>query len=359
MAFKQKEQWDGSGTNHTFRMRRTWYTGFDRVTPRAFLYEGVSLVDRDVTKYGGSPPAGMDVGQGDGLGSWGYGSSISELRTQLENSVYEKLKAKAYNTASLGVDLGEMRETLETIASLARAVRNPLRTMGEQMKRAAKRRRRKGGKPAYNSTLFAEPFHQVSEAWLTWSYGVRPVFQSIHDAISVINGQPTLRDRVKASASGSTSQTWSGTPYEGSRNYNATVSGGFDLVVTNANYHLAEQLGVVNPLLIAWELVPFSFVFDGLIAPIGTWIETLSDYSGITREGGWTTLFVRLNTINRDTRPKYRGCFRSDSGVFCQRQVKLPSWSLKGNTVAMTWANARRSAANYLALLVNLAPKRI
>lgn len=47
----------------------------------------------------------------------------------------------------------------------------------------------------------------------------------------------------------------------------------------DANIRTLDQLGLVNPLLVGWELIPFSFVIDQFI-PIGTYLASLSAYAG-------------------------------------------------------------------------------
>lgn len=43
----------------------------------------------------------------------------------------------------------------------------------------------------------------------------------------------------------------------------------------------AEKLGLINPALVAWELVPFSFIVDWFV-PIGTYLDSLTTFSGYT-----------------------------------------------------------------------------
>lgn len=43
----------------------------------------------------------------------------------------------------------------------------------------------------------------------------------------------------------------------------------------------AEKLGLINPALVAWELVPFSFVVDWFL-PIGNYLDSLTTFSGYT-----------------------------------------------------------------------------
>jgi hypothetical protein len=47
-------------------------------------------------------------------------------------------------------------------------------------------------------------------------------------------------------------------------------------------------LGLTNPLAIAWELVPFSFVLDWLV-PVGTWLQSLDATLGVKFVGGCRT----------------------------------------------------------------------
>jgi hypothetical protein len=68
----------------------------------------------------------------------------------------------------------------------------------------------------------------------------------------------------------------------------------------------ASELGLTNPAILAWELIPFSFVADWFI-PIGSWLEaqtallgiTLSD-SSITRTEKYQYT-VRGNYLPKDT----------------------------------------------------------
>lgn len=43
----------------------------------------------------------------------------------------------------------------------------------------------------------------------------------------------------------------------------------------------AEKLGLINPALVAWELVPFSFIVDWFI-PIGSYLDSLTTFAGYT-----------------------------------------------------------------------------
>lgn len=56
----------------------------------------------------------------------------------------------------------------------------------------------------------------------------------------------------------------------------------------------AASAGLLNPFVVAWELVPFSFVIDWAL-PIGNWLEAFDASYGLTFIGGSKTTFVRIN----------------------------------------------------------------
>jgi hypothetical protein len=58
--------------------------------------------------------------------------------------------------------------------------------------------------------------------------------------------------------------------------------------IQSMSQHTQAQLGVglTDPLLLAWELVPFSFVFDWFV-DIGGWLENASSLQGLTVLTGW------------------------------------------------------------------------
>ncbi|DAD52447.1 maturation protein [ssRNA phage SRR5466727_3] len=51
---------------------------------------------------------------------------------------------------------------------------------------------------------------------------------------------------------------------------------------------IVSACGLTNPLLVAWEIVPFSFVVDWFL-PIGNYLESLTAYRGVTFRGGTKT----------------------------------------------------------------------
>jgi len=60
----------------------------------------------------------------------------------------------------------------------------------------------------------------------------------------------------------------------------------------------AVRLGVTNPVLLAWELLPYSFVIDWLI-PIGDWLSSLDACVGVL--GAYGTVTTKTRNISEVT----------------------------------------------------------
>lgn len=53
------------------------------------------------------------------------------------------------------------------------------------------------------------------------------------------------------------------------------------LKISNPQLSQLQQLGLTNPALVAWELVPFSFVFDWFIS-VGQYLQGITALHGVT-----------------------------------------------------------------------------
>jgi len=135
--------------------------------------------------------------------------------------------------------------------------------------------------------------------YLELHFGWSPLIKDIHDAVEVLS-KPIVRVRVRtkrgawfhtyvslASDNGN-DRTYGGDKYT---TYQA-ITLKADLEVSNPNLALASQCGVVNPLSIAWELVPFSFVVDWFVN-VGDFLNTFTDFAGITLVNPHRTIFTR------------------------------------------------------------------
>ena len=58
-----------------------------------------------------------------------------------------------------------------------------------------------------------------------------------------------------------------------------------------------SQTGFTNPINLAWEILPFSFVVDWF-TPIGPYLDALSAFDGLEFLDGYQVLFTRENVLS-------------------------------------------------------------
>jgi len=79
-----------------------------------------------------------------------------------------------------------------------------------------------------------------------------------------------------------------------------TVRYGATFAKGSETRHTLAQLGISNPLLIAWELMPWSFVIDWLL-PVGNWISSLDATQGLDFVDGYRSVRIRSNRSDTQT----------------------------------------------------------
>ena len=105
--------------------------------------------------------------------------------------------------------------------------------------------------------------------------------------------------------------------------------------VRNGDLHALTQIGLTDPLQVAWALVPFSFVLDWFL-PIGSMLEGLGATKGLDFVSGTRTLAVKFRgtaytQLNPSVITKQTGCFVTDVAVEGMERIVLtafPSSSL-------------------------------
>jgi hypothetical protein len=210
-------------------------------------------------------------------------SGFTAHATKVYNDAMVKLLAKVADAkANLGVTLAEARKTSSMILSIAQRVSNAYRAF----------RRGRFADVARYLNLTPKTVHKT---WLEYKYGWMPLLMEVKGAAEffaqqVLGGRPP-RFSVKERGIGpfNWGKTSSFVPYGGGAlAYSYTsLAGKYECTiklwceVTNPHFSALQQLGLTNPLLVAWELVPFSFVFDWFIS-VGNWLVGLTAMDGIT-----------------------------------------------------------------------------
>lgn len=197
------------------------------------------------------------------------------LLNQARMRAYAKFKDKAYASASLGVSLAELGESVGMFNNRAVQLYRGVRALRKgdfreflrlyNLEPLPKHRKLKRNRPKDAAGLWLE-------YWLGWA----PMVGDIYSAIEVLTSEmPKTEITASATTRGPTRT------HEWGRTDNAGEGGGWSvstsarvryqatLRITNPNLFLMNQLGLINPAAVFFELVPFSFIFN--------WFHNLSD----------------------------------------------------------------------------------
>jgi hypothetical protein len=130
--------------------------------------------------------------------------------------------------------------------------------------------------------------------WLEYSYAWTPLVNDVYNLINLHKLEPppfqmSVSKYKKHQANGTISPSglYGETDTVTKSLYRVTLDG--KVTLNDPGINFLNQLGITNPALLAWELVPYSFVVDWFL-PIGDWLKwhgglhgcTLSD-TNITR----------------------------------------------------------------------------
>ncbi len=216
---------------------------------------------------------------------FGFGSPItfsSNDQLRLLNKMLKKVKSHDFN---LAVNLGQLHQTVDLLQS-------NLRKLGDAaiaLKRGqfATAARQLGAKPRGTRLKTSD----ISGRWLELQYGWLPLLGDSFEAAkafeAISNGPRSQLYRVsikkESTGNGSQSPTIFDMPYTERLTrhlqYECTEEIGF-----------SRQLGLLDPLSVAWELLPWSFVADWFI-PIGSYLDLVNQVPAL--KGRFLTTDVR------------------------------------------------------------------
>lgn len=146
---------------------------------------------------------------------------------------------------------------------------------------------------SYNRLYGRDASRAAANMWLEYTYGWRPFMQDVHDAtmtLMTIAEEPSSRVGVtRASVRDvvpvGSLQAWDQYLSFDSRESRAQVSYKGTWLWELKPESIPGRLGLLNPLEVAWELLPFSFVVDWFL-PIGDYLSQLDTSLSVTHKGG-------------------------------------------------------------------------
>jgi len=143
--------------------------------------------------------------------------------------------------------------------------------------------------------------HTLSKKWLELQYGWLPLISDIHDGTKLLcdyvdPGKPAKME-VKVVKNQKLERDFGfvqGQRFETRWKCVGTAKCGLVAKVTCPALVGADMFGLLNPLSIAWELTPFSFILDWFI-PIGNVLDSLSATAGLEFGSGYITVTDQQN----------------------------------------------------------------
>lgn len=216
-------------------------------------------------------------------------------------------QAKGSGQAALGLTIIDWRSSLSMISGA-------LRALASKRSRARLYYRRK-----------------ASDIYLEGVFGWVPLMSDIYQAMEVLSSAHRISpSRAKAQNTHAYSVADSTVQAGVFTDARATV--GVRLSLDNPNVVLLNNLGVLNPASIAWDMVPYSFVINWFV-PVGTYLNSLTELLGYGVHDGFVTTFVRKFAAgsyldyNRDSQT-WEWYPRHVEQINVVRQLGFPPFSL-------------------------------
>lgn len=238
------------------------------------------------TAYSGVKP-GYVVAAGKSQGSSYYfhqaaGKPYAE--TFVRNAAYDDLKERAVGqTSSLGTLLAEWRQGMGLIGQALDVASTSVNLLRRDMHRLRLNR---------NDMSARQTYQRASKSWLNFWFGWSPAVNDIWSSIETLEkplgyGEPVYGSSSNTTAGKlATSGTYKGSEY--TRTYHCKQGAIFTL--SNPNVALAAQLGLINPVEIAWNAARWTFLIDWAF-DVSSWIGSFSDFAGVTVSKAYTTFY--------------------------------------------------------------------
>lgn len=215
--------------------------------------------------------------------------------------------------ASLGIALMQYRQTCSMFyraaTYLSRVFRDRKRYLARLIRYRKRLRRARRGYISFTSVgpkPKAPKGTRASDIYLAYAFGLRPLISDLYGAVEVLSDRladddvwlPVRTSAVNRAFRQRTSSS-SITPEKTIETVNQET-----IVRHKGVYRIgsgalknAALLGATNPLEVAWDFIPFSFIVNAIV-PIGTWLKSLDALVGIAEVRHYkTTKFSSLQEL--------------------------------------------------------------
>lgn len=236
------------------------------------------------TRLHGSPP-GLDDAFNAAVTNQAYARLVSDLQKG--------------SKANLGVTVSQWKSSWAMIALRARQIRR-LASKAEQDARRENRRRealrrariRSRGRKEKVKPIQRRDFLPVGSAniFLEYAFGWVPLLQDIADAFKVLSSDvPGSFAKGVATQRRLLAPSLNPVVREDSCGLELRVTQAVFVEVDNPNAWLLNKLGLVNPLVVAWDIIPWSFAVNWF-ANVNQIAASMTDFYGLKTTNASTTM---------------------------------------------------------------------
>jgi hypothetical protein len=225
----------------------------------------------------------------------------------LRNQAISRLRSEASNSSgSAAVSMAEADKTARFVAQTATKFANAFRDLrkgrfgdfANTMGLTTTVREERAFRNRYKTRVLrsgGDTRQFAAQTWLEYSYAWKPMISDVYSQAEnlarVLENNSFVLRVARSSANGnyryahktlSADQVWAADRLvivQGRESYTVRYR------VPNGPAQVANTFGLTNPLLVAWELVPFSFVADWFL-PIGDFLAGLTAWDGLEFGGG-------------------------------------------------------------------------
>lgn len=236
---------------------------------------------------------------------WGASSTPDGMSYQRLDVAHARAYAEAYDR--LSDMIGDSSSWGPTLGEYYRDGMKPAEEASEKAAGFAQKLRRKHGASK-----------ALGSAWLATHFVWVPLMQDIYNTFELLTSEPPVGVKIEGAATRSDS-------FDESRDYPdarefwyfrgsgfARVKLGCKITISNPNLFLLNQLGLVNPGSVAWELVPYSFIVDWFFNA-SSFISSFTDFWGLDVSDSYETDYRKIESSKvihyfgdpNDLRPGY------------------------------------------------------
>lgn len=207
--------------------------------------------------------------------------STNDILT-LQSRLSEAVKGHSFN---LAVSAAEGKKTVAMVTSAIQSIGGAIIDLKKGRFESAARRLGVNQRPSALSK------NDVAGRWLELQYGWKPLISDVYESAKAYEAltNTSRSSRVTVSMSRKGRLETSASPA------NWTCKGTLDerwriIYEMNEQMTASRSLGLMDPLSVAWELIPYSFVVDWFI-PVGSYLDNLSNIPQLN--GRFLTIKVR------------------------------------------------------------------